>query len=187
MEQGRLVLDRQYLADEWGYLRFIEEAPRFGIVSAYCRTVATGGSILEIGCGEGFLLEKLDAGRFDRFTGIDISSVAIDRAQSLAGERTDFTCADAETFVPDQRYAVIVFNEVLEYFDDPLQLVQRYDDYVTPGGHFIVSMFAGIDTARTRRIWRSLDAHYEAVASSRVTTLRDHTWIIKVFAAAHPA
>ncbi len=181
MEQGRVLLDRQYLADEWSYLRSIEEAPRFGIVSAYCRALATGGSILEIGCGEGVLLEQLDRTRFGRFTGVDISSVAITRAQSLADECADFACADAERYIPHQAYELIVFNEVLEYFDDPLRLVQRYDEHVTPGGHFVVSMFAGVDTARTRRIWRRLDDRYEAAASSRVTTMRDHTWIIKAY------
>ncbi|MBM7804170.1 2-polyprenyl-3-methyl-5-hydroxy-6-metoxy-1,4-benzoquinol methylase [Geodermatophilus bullaregiensis] len=187
MGQGKELLDSQYASAEWDYLRSIGEAPRFGVVSAYCRLLASGGSILEIGCGEGILLEHLDRGRFRRFAGVDISSVAVDRARVLEDDRTTFTCADAEAHVPDRAFDLVVFNEVLEYFDDPLALVRRYEPFVEPGGHFIVSMFAGIHTARTRSIWRWLESRYAVVAHTRVATHRDHLWNVKVLRVPTPA
>src|SRR3954451_11765307 len=72
MEQGKELLDAQYSSAEWDYLRSIGEAPRFGVVSAYCRHLASNGSLLEIGCGEGFLLEHLDRSCYEHFTGVDI-------------------------------------------------------------------------------------------------------------------
>jgi 2-polyprenyl-3-methyl-5-hydroxy-6-metoxy-1,4-benzoquinol methylase len=179
MGQGKALLDAQYTAAEWDYLRSIGEAPRFGVVSAYCRLLASGGSVLEIGCGEGILLEHLDRSRFAHFTGVDISSVAIERARGLADERTTFACADAEAYVPDRAYDVIVFNEVLEYLDDPLAVVRRYEAFVQPEGHFVVSMFAGIDTARTRRIWKRLQSRYVATAHTKVATGRSYLWNVK--------
>jgi 2-polyprenyl-3-methyl-5-hydroxy-6-metoxy-1,4-benzoquinol methylase len=154
MGQGKALLDAQYTAAEWDYLRSIGEAPRFGVVSAYCRLLASGGSVLEIGCGEGILLEHLDRSRFAHFTGVDISSVAIERARGLADERTTFACADAEAYVPDRAYDVIVFNEVLEYLDDPLAVVRRYEAFVQPEGHFVASgkgCRAGTSPPRTPR------------------------------------
>ncbi len=180
MGQGRDLLDAQYAAAEWDYLRSIGETPRFGVVSAYCRLLGSNGSLLEIGCGEGLLLEQLDRSRFRHFTGIDISSVAIDRARKLEDERTTFARADAQTYVPDRIFDVIVFNEVLEYFDDPLALVQRYEPFLAKDGHLVVSMFAGIDTARTRRIWKRLAGVYDVVAHTRVATQRNYLWNIKV-------
>src|SRR3712207_5912598 len=104
MGQGQHLLDTQYASAEWDYLRNIEEAPRFGIVSAYCRLLASGGSLLEVGCGEGFLLEQLDRSRYRHFTGIDISAVAIERARALEDDRTDFVRAEAESYVPDRTF-----------------------------------------------------------------------------------
>jgi SAM-dependent methyltransferase len=180
MGQGRELLDAQYASADWDYLRSIGEAPRFGVVSAYCRQLASNGSVLEIGCGEGFLLEHLDRSRYRHFTGIDISSVAIDRARALEDDRTTFLCTDAESYVPDRSHDLIVFNEVLEYFDDPLALVQRYEPFLTGDGSFVASMFAGIRTARSRRIWKALAAAYDITAHTRVSTHRSYLWNIKV-------
>ncbi len=180
MGQGRELLDAQYAAADWDYLRSSGEAPRFGVVSAYCRLLASNGSVLEVGCGEGFLLEHLDRSRYRHFTGIDISSVAIDRARGLEDDRTTFVCSDAESYVPDRRHELIVFTEVLEYFDDPLALVQRYEPFLTENGCFIVSMFSGIRTARSRRIWRGLASEYDTAAHTRVSTHRSYLWNIKV-------
>ncbi len=183
MGQGRELLDSQYAAADWEYLRSINEAPRFGVVSAYCRLLASDGDLLEIGCGEGFLLEQLDRSRFSRFTGVDISSVAIDRARKLEDERTSFVCADAETYVPDRAFDLVVFNEVLEYFDDPLALVRRYEQFLAPGGHFIVSMFDPPVTVRTQRIWKRLQNRYDVIARSRVAISRDYVWNVRVLRA----
>jgi 2-polyprenyl-3-methyl-5-hydroxy-6-metoxy-1,4-benzoquinol methylase len=183
MERGQHVLDAQYAGAEWDYLRSFGELPRFGVVSIYCGLLATGGSLLEIGCGDGLFLEQLDRSRFTRYRGVDISSVAIDRAQRLADERTIFTCADAEAFVPDGTFDLIIFNEVLEYFLDPLALVSRYEPYVSPGGHIVVSMYAAPYNARTQRIWRRLQGRYEVLAHTKVSTGRDFTWNVKVLRA----
>jgi 2-polyprenyl-3-methyl-5-hydroxy-6-metoxy-1,4-benzoquinol methylase len=186
MGQGGTLLDQQYNAAEWDYLRSLGEAPRFGIVAVYCRILASGGSILEVGCGEGFLSEHLARENYGYFEGIDISAVAIERAQKHADSTTTFRCADAESYVPDRLFDLIVFNEVLEYFDDPVGLVRRYDDHLKPGGHMVVSMFAGLDTARTRRIWKWLAGNYRTMAHAKVSTQRGYLWNIKVLEPSQP-
>lgn len=180
MGQGQRLLDAQYASAEWDYLRSMEEAPRFGVVSAYCRLLASQGSVLEVGCGEGFLLEQLDRSRYRHFTGIDISGVAIQRAQALQDDRTVFVRAEAETYVPDRTFELIVFNEVLEYFNEPRVLVRRYEPFLAQGGHFVASMFAAPYTSRTQRIWKQLETRYEVAAHSRVRIGRDYLWNIKV-------
>ena len=78
-------------------------------------------------------------------------------------------------------FDVIVFNEVLEYFTDPVQLVQRYEKWLVPGGEFVVSQYRADDDARTRRIWRGLHRRYTARLRTRVTTA-NLTWTIEAFA-----
>ena len=180
MGQGRELLDAQYSSAEWAYLRSAGEVPRFGVVAAYCHLLSPNGSVLEIGAGEGILLEHLGRTSMSEYVGVDISAVAIDRARALEREKVTFVCANAEDFEPERKFDVIVFNEVLEYFDDPAGLVRRYEPFLADGGNFVVSMFSARWTARTRHIWRALEARYAVDAHTRVATSRDHLWNIKV-------
>jgi 2-polyprenyl-3-methyl-5-hydroxy-6-metoxy-1,4-benzoquinol methylase len=185
MAQGRTLLDSQYAAAEWDYLRSLPETPRFGVVAAYCHRLAAGRSVLEVGCGEGILLDHLNRSCVASYTGVDISSVAIDRARALSDDRTTFVCAPAEKYVPEGTHQVIVFTEVMEYFDDPLAVVQRYEQFLADDGRVIISMFAGIHTSRSRRIWNRLATRYETEARAKVSTQRDHLWNIRVLRPPH--
>jgi ubiquinone/menaquinone biosynthesis C-methylase UbiE len=183
MGQGAALLDAQYEAAEWDYLRSLEEVPRLGVVSSYCRALGAGGAILEIGCGEALLFEHLDSGKYAHFMGIDISDLAIARTRRFWSDSVEFRVADAELFVPDRKFDLIVFNEVLEYFSDPWALVRRYEQFAAKDAHFIVSMFAGLETARTAKIWRGLGKRYRQVAHARLSTKFRYVWNVKAYAA----
>lgn len=183
MGQGKDLQEELYGTDEWGYLRSLDELARFGVVWSFCRRLAPGGSILEIGCGDALLHDFLDPALYSHFTGVDISEVAIARTKPLWSAKTEFIASDAEIFTPARKYDLIVFNEVLEYFTNPLDLVRRYEPFANEGAHFVISMFAGIDTSRTRHIWRALGGRYEQVGQARVSTQPDYAWNIKAFPA----
>jgi 2-polyprenyl-3-methyl-5-hydroxy-6-metoxy-1,4-benzoquinol methylase len=181
MDGGRELLDRQYATGVWDYLRGLEELSRFSVIAGYCHYLKNQGSILEIGCGEGLLPERFDGAKYSRYVGVDISAEAVRRAAARENAKTSFITADAAVYVTAERFDVIVFNECLEYFSDPLSVVRRYEPFLREHGIFIVSMFVGLDTARTSRIWRSLGAVYTPRAVTRVTNEDRYTWIIKVF------
>ena len=181
MDGRRNVLEAEYARGTWDYLRGPEEVSRFSVVVGYCRYFNSQGSILEIGCGEGILQERLDGGRHRRYLGVDISAEAIARAARRQNSSTSFVVEDAQVFCPDEPFDVIVFNECLEYFADPLGLVRRYERFLAPGGIYIVSIFAGIDTTRSRKIWRMLESVYRGQAATRVTNEAGYTWTVKVF------
>jgi SAM-dependent methyltransferase len=180
MEGGRERLNRQYERGTWEYLRGLGELSRFSVLAGYCRFLRPGGAILEIGCGDGILAERLSAGSYGQFLGVDISETAIARAQRLADARHRFVAADAATYVPDARFDLIVFNEVLEYFDDPLAVVQRYEAFLTDDGLLLASMFVGLDTVRTRKIWAMLERRYRTVDQTRVTNGNGYSWVQRV-------
>ena len=179
-EGGQSHLDEQYRSGEWDYLRAPPEAPRFGVVSAYCSQFATGGDMLEVGCGDGNLFEYLNRARIGSFLGVDISPVAIARTRALQDARASFEVGPAETFTTERRFDVIVFNEVMEYFADPLEVARRYEAMLKSGGVFIISMFDGLDIARAQRIWKTLKPFYQIEAAAGVTTVPGYRWRIKV-------
>jgi 2-polyprenyl-3-methyl-5-hydroxy-6-metoxy-1,4-benzoquinol methylase len=181
MRGGREKMDSDYAHGKWDYLRGLGELGRFSILVGYCHFLKPGGRILEIGCGEGILQERLDPARYSRYVGVDVSAEAIQRA--AGNEKTTFVCADATVWQPteeEKTFDLIVFNECLEYFDDPLAVVRRYEPALAPGGTFLVSMFTGVETARTVRIWRWLEAVYTVEDATRVTNKAGLSWILKV-------
>lgn len=180
---GRERIDSHYAQGVYDFLRGIEELGRFSVLVGYCHFLKPGARILEIGCGEGILRERLDPARYSRFVGVDISAEAIRRAK--ADERADdekaaFVCADAAVWEPGETFDLIVFNECLEYFDDPLAVVRHYEPSLAPGGAFLVSLFAGADTAYTFRIWRWLESVYAVEDATRVTNRSGLIWVLKV-------
>lgn len=184
MPGGRERLDQQYARGSWDYLWGRDELARFSVLVGYCHFLKPGGRLLEIGCGEGILRTRLDPARTARYVGVDISAEAIRRAAARhdgsGGPRTSFVCADAASWEPGEAFDLVLFNECLEYFEDPLALVRRYEPFLAPDGAFVVSMFAGLDTVRTRRIWRRLEGAYEVVDATRVTNRADYTWVLEV-------
>ena len=118
---GRELLDTEYRGGNWDYLAEDLELPRFSVVAGYCVRHAEGGRILEIGCGEGLLPERIGTSRYARYVGVDISSVAIERAKAKRHPNAKFVAEDASDFDPDAQFDLIVFNEVLEYAHLPVQ------------------------------------------------------------------
>jgi 2-polyprenyl-3-methyl-5-hydroxy-6-metoxy-1,4-benzoquinol methylase len=185
MSGGRQWLDAEYARGEWDYLRGPSELARFSIVAGYCRHYKPHGSILEIGCGEGLLPERLGLEGYSRYLGVDISREAIARAQPRQNERTAFVAEDAMRLHLQDRFDVIIFNECLEYFDEPLALLHRYEAFLHGTGIYIVSIFDGIDTARSWKIWRMLRRRYTAEAVIHVSNEIRYAWTIKVLRPQH--
>lgn len=181
MKGDEEILNNEYSEGYWDYLRGSSELPRFCVVAGYCHYFKEGGSILEIGCGEGILQEKLNPSQYSRYVGVDISAEAISRASSKQSDKISFIVSDASSFSPDEKFDIVVFNECLEYFDDPLSLVKDYESFLKNNGLFIVSMFVGTDTVRTKRIWKLIESSYILNETAKVTTKTGYSWIIKVF------
>lgn len=148
----------QYATGRWEYLKDLSEVHRNSIIAGCCQRLAAQPSVLDIGCGEGILQEMI-APWYGSYVGIDLSQEAINKAQAKSDARTTFICADATTFAPQESYDIIVFNECLYYFPDPLQVARSLAKCVRPdGGHLIVSMYL---TPTSLRIWRMLESSFQ--------------------------
>ena len=185
MRGGKRLLDSEYARGEWDYLRGPSELARFSIVAGYCLHYKPHGSILEIGCGEGLLPERLGPQSYSRYLGVDISDEAIAKARPRQNERTAFMAEDAMRLHLQDRFDVIIFNECLEYFDEPLALLHRYEAFLHGAGIYIVSIFDGIDTARSWKIWRMLRRRYTAEAVIHVRNEVRYAWTIEVLRPQH--
>jgi len=141
----------------WDGLRALPELGHYALIAGYLRRLAPElgprpGPVLDVGCGEGLLLEHL--GRDWRYRGIDLSDAAVERAREAVGPGQQVDVADAATHRPSGPLAAVVFNECLYYLDDPLGAVERCCEPLVDGGLAVVSMY---DAPVTRRVWATLD------------------------------
>lgn len=174
----REVWESQYRAGAWSYLWELEQMTRYSVIAGYIQILKRNGYLLDVGCGEGVLLDRLSGTAYSKFVGIDISQAAIALAQNKRYERSAFAQADAEDFVTDEKFDVIIFNEVLYYFSDPMAVARKYCTWLKPGGLLITSLYAGSD--RARAIGRLLKKAYPSVDEVEITS-NGETWLIDVF------
>lgn len=79
------------------------------------------GSVLDLGCGFGFLAEFVRG----PYLGVDFSPAAVQRAKERnKNPRAEFILADFRHFKPTITFDTVVLLEVMEHLDDPAQAVE---------------------------------------------------------------
>ena len=85
-------------------------------------------------------------GAYQNYQGVDISEVALDKARqrSVALQRgacNRYAQSDILTYVPDQKFDLILFRECIYYIPEfkILGMLDRYAQYLKPGGVFTSS------------------------------------------------
>lgn len=169
--------DSQYRDGTWDFLHRSEELARYGVIATYLHHLCPNAAVLDVGCGEGILRDVLAPLGYRRYTGVDVSQLAVERAQAKDDPRADFHAADAEAFSPEGRYQAVVFNESVYYFREPLATVRRYREAVENGGVVLVSMF---ETLRSRAIARQLRGTLPLLDELRLSH-RKGTWWLGLF------
>lgn len=173
--------DRHYRAGEWDWMSDVTELGRYSVVSGYVRRRAEGAAVLDIGCGEGVLLDHLD-GHVGRYVGLDVSEEAVTRARERR-PGWHYLAGDAATVDLDHPalaeggFDVVVLNECLYYFDDPVAVVQRYRPLLAPDGVLVVSMF---DHAHPAKAWATLRPHVRLLDEVLVTHETGKRWLVRM-------
>ncbi|GAA0562543.1 hypothetical protein GCM10010172_52210 [Paractinoplanes ferrugineus] len=146
--------ETQYEGGGWDYLYEIGEIAHYMAIVGYSRYGGKRPDVLDIGCGQGRLVELMDRSRFGRYRGVDLSANAIRQANERAGDGVSFEVADSNVWEPADRFDVVVFNESLYYLERPLEVLARSTQWLSGNGLVIISMFRG---ANVKRLWRQVD------------------------------
>lgn len=165
--QSTQTWEAQYAAGRWDFLGTLSELSRFSVLAGYICHLKPGAAVLDVGCGQGYLLRRLPDSCYSRYAGIDLSASAISLAQSQHNERSTFLAADCENYSPAEQFDVIVFNEVLCCLSDPLHTVEQYAHSLRPGGLLLVSLCTAARGSATV-LWR-LKRAYATVDEVKVT------------------
>jgi 2-polyprenyl-3-methyl-5-hydroxy-6-metoxy-1,4-benzoquinol methylase len=172
------VWEAQYLIGKWNFLNQPDELARYSVIIAYLQFFKPKGAVLDVGCGEGILWSRYRPYGYTRYVGLDISHAAIEKLCPEQDAQTHFLVVDAERYVPQERFDVIVFNEVLYYFHDALEVVRRYTQALQDDGIVVVSTYAG--SARALSILRQVKTKLFLLDEVKITH-GAQAWLCSVF------
>jgi 2-polyprenyl-6-hydroxyphenyl methylase/3-demethylubiquinone-9 3-methyltransferase len=169
--------EEQYRAGKWELMRAVDEVARYSVIAGYLHRLHPGGSVLDVGAGEGLLLDHLRPHGISRYLGIDLSEEAVRQGAHRVGEGIALLAADAEQYRPTDRWDAIVFNECVYYFEDPIGTVLAYRDGLAEGGTLIVSTFRSRRAdVIAKRLKEKLPLLEEVAVSNR-----KGTWVVRLF------
>jgi SAM-dependent methyltransferase len=104
---SQAVWDQQYALGTWEYMREPEELGRYALLEGYIKKLRLK-SLLDIGCGEGILLEYLWPYPYEVYVGVDVSATALQRAALKSSQETRFIQADAATFQAPRAFDAVL-------------------------------------------------------------------------------
>ncbi|PRQ05498.1 Ubiquinone biosynthesis O-methyltransferase [Enhygromyxa salina] len=120
---------------------------------------AQPSTILELGCGEGYVLSALaDAGVEAELTGVELNARAVRVATERLGERATIEHRDARELAADgRRFDMVMMLEVLEHIPDPEQMLPILDQL--SNGWLLLSVpwepaFRGLNLMRGKNVTR---------------------------------
>lgn len=171
--------DEHYFKETYGF----DGLQRFGmhwwsvrwyaLMAERCLREIGGRRVLEIGCGHGFMLSRLEQ-RFETY-GVDVSTYAIAQAQRFA---PGSTCAvsDIEAGLPaglaPGSFDLVVARYVFEHIGDPRKAMRHAVSMLRPGG---MLLFSVPDTESIGARWKG-DAWYAHQDPTHCSLLAPAEW-----------
>lgn len=115
-----------------------------------------GGSVLDVGCGPGVMVDDLVQGAQCEFWGVDLSPRMIHRANQRYADwpRVHFSVGSVENLdFPPESFDAVLSMGVLEYLPDAAPAISEMYRVLKPGGTLIVTL---PNAQSPFRIWQRL-------------------------------
>ncbi|MFM2231033.1 MAG: hypothetical protein RL607_2291 [Bacteroidota bacterium] len=136
----RLTWNYKYAIGKWKKMG--TEADRYQAIVAYIQKSSTTPlRILDLGCGYGALLNYLPKDKYTFYLGVDLSDTAILKARKKKYPNAVFKVADLHQFKTEEKFDLLVLNEVLYYLDNRMEVVKQLSLFTTPNAKMIVSLY----------------------------------------------
>lgn len=113
----------------------------------------TGGTLLEVGCGYGYLLDEAQP-YFDRRVGTEFSPEGAEIARATGAE---VFVGGIEQISAERKFDTVVAVQVIEHVYQPLAFVKQLIDHTQPRGHIMIATpdIGGVLRKAMGRYWPS--------------------------------
>lgn len=155
--EGKQFGDRSYNYD-------FDEIVRRYMMRAFAPLMPPGRA-LELGCYKGESTQWL-ARRYDDLTVIEAASELVEQARALVGPRVRFICGTFEHCELEERFDTIFLINTLEHLDDPVGVLRRARDWLTPQGRLFVLVPNAQAPSRQIAVKMGLIDHNAAVTNA---------------------
>jgi 2-polyprenyl-3-methyl-5-hydroxy-6-metoxy-1,4-benzoquinol methylase len=172
--------NQQYEQKKWEGMRDIADLGRYSVIVGYTKHFCKNPRILDLGCGEGILLEKFHATDYVSYVGVDFSEVAIASAKKLENDHVKFIVGDLNKLSVTGTFDVIIYNESLYYMSNPKDAVRALFSHLSRDGVFIFSMVDKHGKERTG-LWSALDEILNVVEQTKVVNNAGDSWTVRVY------
>jgi 2-polyprenyl-3-methyl-5-hydroxy-6-metoxy-1,4-benzoquinol methylase len=153
------------------YLEMLSRLPRFPSV------------VLDVGCGEGYLSDRLQRQGAQVVAGIDLSEVAIQRARAryprIAFHQSSITDIPWESLQLGRKLDLVVLGEVLYYLTESEQrdCVARIFERIEDGAHVLASVNIGPKPYFTAESLSELFSAFECLETRSIYLRTYHRYV----------
>jgi 2-polyprenyl-3-methyl-5-hydroxy-6-metoxy-1,4-benzoquinol methylase len=101
-------------------------------------SVIQGGTLLEIGCGNGGMTRLLSP-KVKSIVAFDISRPSLEELEKLGLPNVITREGLIENFQPEEKFDWVLMSEVIEHLRKPNETVNKAFDFVAPGGSLVLT------------------------------------------------
>ena len=143
-----------------------------------------GKKVLEVGSGVGIDLLRF-AREGARVTGVDLSATAIDLAKknfAQNGQRGEFMLMDGEHLqFEDNQFDMVYAHGVLQYTENPVQMLNEIKRVLKPGGHAILMVYNRISWLNLLRKITNVPLEHEDAPVIRKFSIGELKKMLRIF------
>ncbi len=178
LRDSREKWNYQYAKRQWDGLKEDSERDRQEVVKALFIKYANGGSLLEIGAGDGILPELIfQKKHYSTYLGVDVADEVMAKAnQRIGDDRHRFVFGDMDDWQIKGKFDVILFNECIYYAKNFDKTWTETLKSLNDEGIFIVSVH---EYKGSPQIWASFDRYF-TVLEEKLVQNELSKWMVKV-------
>ncbi|OGV40165.1 MAG: hypothetical protein A2X48_20395 [Lentisphaerae bacterium GWF2_49_21] len=136
-----------------------------GMIFKDCPALPRNARILELGCGTGFLTERMfNMYPSASFTVTDISRKMIERCKAktdgIGAGNKDFMICDFDLKIPRDKFDLVVSSTAFQWSSDLSRLASGIKERLRPGGKLFFSILAEPTFHELKETFKALDISY---------------------------
>ncbi len=124
-----------------GYRFYIHQRRKKHLIKLIAKHVASKSTILDVGCANGDIAVELSNKGY-KVHGIDFEELRLKNAKDLASKYEQLIKFENKSFKElsnNIKYDVILLGEVLEHFNDPVDILRKIQVLLRPNGRVVIT------------------------------------------------